>query len=214
MMLTPACCCGLHPQVLPAFLEQKDLLQARLVCHAWRAAFSDCIKQVQLVQPLSDDAASRLGRNAAAEFPGATTLRIMLYHDERLQLNLGLTANEDKPVPGRQLDRPEGAIALLRQFTKEASLQELQLQPQYIGRFTGISRLLPLVPELRVLDLSDVYHESADLLVIAQHQPHLQQLVLHCGRSPHYQGSTSAVGTVHGHRRAATRRMSHSTLQR
>jgi hypothetical protein len=106
----------------------------------------------------------------------------MLYDDKRLQLSLDLTADEDNAVPGRQLDRPEGAIILLRQFTKEASLQELQLQPQYIGRFTGISRMLPLVLQLRVLDLSDVYHESADLLVIAQHQPHLQQLVLHCGR--------------------------------
>jgi hypothetical protein len=172
--------------VLPAFLELplESFLQARLVCHAWRVAFSNRIKKVQLVQPMSDDTASRLGRNAAAEFPGATTLRIMLYHDKRAQLSLDLTADDDNPAPGRQLDRPEGAIALLRHITKEASLQELQLQLQHLGRFSGVSRMLPLVPQLRVLDRSGVYHESADLLVIAQHQPHLQLLLLHCG-SPH-----------------------------
>jgi hypothetical protein len=82
-------------QVLPAILEQTELLQGRLVCHAWRAAFSAHIKHLQLVQPKSADAASRLGRRAAAEFPGATKLRLMLYHDERVQLSLDLTADED-----------------------------------------------------------------------------------------------------------------------
>jgi hypothetical protein len=54
--------------------------------------------------------------------------------------------------------------------------------------------MLPLVPELRVLDLSGVYHESADLLVIAQHQPHLQQLLLHCRQFTTLAGVSKKVG--------------------
>jgi hypothetical protein len=172
----------LRLQVLPSFLDHEDLLQARLVCRAWRAAFNRSIKHLQLVQPMSAGTARALARKAAAAFPCSTTLRIMLYHNDEAELSLDMTADDEAPIctSNTKLDRPEAAAALLRQFTKAVSLQELQLQLQHLGRFSGVSRMLPLVPELRVLDLSGVYHESADLLVIAQHQPHLQQLLLHC----------------------------------
>jgi hypothetical protein len=167
-------------QVLPAFLDHASLLQARLVCHAWRAAFSSSIKQLQLVQPMSASTARKLVRKAAAAFPNTSSLRIMLYHDEHAELSLHLTADEDNPAPGRQLDRPEAAAALLRRFSKAASLQELTLQVQHVGRFNGVGKMLPMVPQLRLLDLCGCRHESADLLVVAQHLPQLQQLLLHC----------------------------------
>jgi hypothetical protein len=131
---------------------------------------------------MSAGTARTLARKAAAAFPCTTTLRVMLYHDDKAHISFDMTAEHGAPVctSNTKLDRPEAAAALLRQFTKAASLQELQLQLQHIGSFSGISRMLPLVPQLRVLDLSECHHESADLLVIAQHLQQLQQLLLHC----------------------------------
>jgi hypothetical protein len=40
--------------------------------------------------------------------------------------------------------------------------------------------LLKAAPHLLVLDLSCCFHNPADLLVLAQHTPKLQQLLLHC----------------------------------
>jgi hypothetical protein len=40
--------------------------------------------------------------------------------------------------------------------------------------------LLKAVPQLLVLDLSCCPHNPADLLVVAQHLPGLQELLLHC----------------------------------
>jgi hypothetical protein len=171
-------------QVLPSFLDHADLLQARLVCHEWRTAFSRSTKQLQLVQPMSAGTARTLARKAAAAFPCAATLLIMLYHDDKATVTLDMTADDDAPVCtfNTKPDRPEAATALLRHFTKVANVQELQLRLQelHIGSSSSISRMLPLVPQLRVLDLSGCPHESADLLVVAQHLQHLQQLLLHC----------------------------------
>jgi hypothetical protein len=163
-------------------LDHASLLQARLVCHAWCAAFSSSIKQLQLVQPMSASTARKLARKAAAAFPCTSALHIMLYHDEHAELSLDLTADEDAPtcLDATKLDRPEAAAALLRQFSKAGSLQALTLQLQQYGRFSGISKMLPLVPQLLILDLTGCRHESADLLVVAQHLRQLQHLLLHC----------------------------------
>jgi hypothetical protein len=188
-------CCFCCLQVLPSFLDHADLLQARLVCHEWRAAFSHNTKQLQLVQPMSAGTARTLARKAAAAFPCASTLRIMLFHSDIETVTFDMTGDDDTPVfTSAKLDRPDAATALLRQYTKAVSLQEVQLQLQHIGSFSGISRMLPLVPQLRVLDLSELRHESADLLIVARHLQHLQQLLLHCPKFTTLAGCRKSSG--------------------
>jgi hypothetical protein len=169
-------------QLLPAYLEHPSLLQARLVCTTWRSAFSSSINQLQLVQPMSAATARKLARKAAAAFPYTSLLRIDLYHEAIVEFSFDLTADENNPtcLTTGKLERPNAAAALLRQFSKTISLQELQLQLQHIGRFTGVPKMLLLAPQLCTLDLSGCHHESADLLVIAQHLQQLQTLLLNC----------------------------------
>lgn len=66
----------------------------------------------------------------------------------------------------------------MRPFSANFALaaEELQLV-QYSGFCTAVPALLRLAPHLRVLDLSGVsHHQSSDLLLLVQHQKHLQPL--------------------------------------
>ncbi|KAF6254743.1 hypothetical protein COO60DRAFT_289316 [Scenedesmus sp. NREL 46B-D3] len=149
---------------------------------------------------MSAGTARTLARKAAAAFPCTTTLRIMLYHNEKAELSFDLTADDDAPVctwfPSAKLDRPEAAIILLRRFGQSVDLQELQLQLPHIGRFSSLSKMLPLAPRLVVLDLSGCRHQPSDLLAVAEHLQQLQQLLLHCQEFSTLSGCRRSSGSA------------------
>jgi hypothetical protein len=193
-------CCFFCLQVLPSFLDHADLLQARLVCHEWRTAFRRNTKQLQLVQPMSAGTAWTLARKAAAAFPCASTLRIMLFHTDIETVTFDMTGDDETPVcTSAKLDRPDAATALLRQYT---------------GKFSGIGSMLLLVPQLRVLDLGECPHKSADLLVVARHLQHLQQLLLHCPYFTTLAGCRKSSGDASWAPWAAAHRTSRPMLRR
>jgi hypothetical protein len=136
---------------------------------------------------------SRHSKDARAQ--SSSSVRIMLFHTDIETVTFDMTGDDETPVcTSAKLDRPDAATALLRQYTKAVSLQEVQLQLQHIGKFSGISSMLLLVPQLRVLDLSECPHESADLLIVARHLQHLQQLLLHCPKFTTLAGCRKSSG--------------------
>lgn len=143
--------------MLPQYLDHDSVLNARLVCKTWSKVFNAEVQKVHVSLPGSAAAAKAVGRQAAA-FANATLLAVDAKH--------GSCA--------------ETLVALLRPLRQLHSLQELRLR--YFG--TRLPRCLhaalPLLPQLRVLDLSQCFHSSCDLLIVAQHLKQLQQLLLHC----------------------------------
>ena len=169
-------------QVLVDYLELSSLLTGRLVCQAWRGSFSAAVKQLQLEQPASVRAGTALGRKAAAAFSSATTvcLKLLTVQDPPIDL----TADDDSQQPElfgpASLGRPAAGAGLLRQFSKDSRLQQLQLFTECDQTCTCLPALLKAVPQVLVLDLSCCSHDPTDLLVLAQHAPKLQELLLHC----------------------------------
>ena len=163
-------------------MDFERLLKARLVCQAWRDNFSTSVKQLQLEQPASVRTALTLGRKAAAAFSCATTVRLNLLTVQEPPIDL--TADGDGQQPElfgpESLGRPAAGAALLRQLSKGDRLQHLQLSTRICQTCTCLPALLKAVPQLLVLDLSCCPHKSADLLVLAEHTPKLQELLLHC----------------------------------
>lgn len=139
---------------------------------------------------MSVSTATRLARKAAAAFSHITTLQLQLCFDDETAraptVDLTYGDGDDGRVEeadNERQERPAAAAALLRVFSKLPRLQELQLAI-HLGVYdiscASLSKLLPLLPQLQVLNLSKCVHKSSDLVVIAQHLPRLQELVLNC----------------------------------
>lgn len=175
------------PQILP-HVDHDTLLNSRLVCKAWRHVFSTAVQAISLKQSMSVSTAKALSHKAATAFSSITTLQLQLYQDANKAPAWDLTCDDSGDgavvrVEDAGLERPAAAATLLRAFSKLLRLQELQLvilRVPYISCCSSLSKLLPLLPQLKVLNLAGCDHESSDLLVIAQHLPALQELVLNC----------------------------------
>jgi hypothetical protein len=95
---------------------------------------------------------------------------------------IDLTADDADAEP--ELFGPEGqgkpaaSAVLLSQLSK--GLQQLHLVAGVSQTCTCLPALLSAAPQLIVLDLSCCAHRPDDLLVLAQHAPGLQELLLHC----------------------------------
>lgn len=165
-------------QVLPGYLVLPDILNSRAVCRAWKEAFGGHINSLHMVQPLSQSTARARGRKAAAAFPSTTTLHLELYRADLISVGyVDLTGNEAVFTPTEDgLMRPLAAAALLRPFRTSSTLTTLRLSNK--GEYTGLTKVLPVLPKLQCLDLSGCRHLSSDLGVIASHLQHLQELVL------------------------------------
>ena len=171
---------SLPQQALLDYLDFSSLLTGRLVCQAWRGTFSTAVKQLHLEQPASARTALNVGRKAAAAFSKTKTvcLRLLRYKDPPIDMT------DDNVQPelfgSHSLGHPAAGAALLRQLNKDGRLQHLQLFTDSTQTCTCLPALLKAVPQLLVLDLSCCAHQPTDLLVLAEHAPALQELLLHC----------------------------------
>ena len=162
------------------YLDFSSLLTGRLVCQAWRGTCSTPVKQLQLEQPASAKTALALGRKAAAAFSSATILCLKLLAVQEPPIDLTTDDIQLDIFGPESLGCPAAGAALLRQLSKAGRLQQLQPFTGWDQACTCLPALLKAAPQLLVLDLSCCFHNPADLLVLAQLTPKLQQLLLHC----------------------------------
>ena len=173
-------------QVLPGYLGLDGCLKARLICKQWRSSFGAHVQHMQLCQPKTEAAARSLGRKLSAAFPSIQTLSVELYCEPFLQVSvlMGGSSSSSGQTPEEKA-AAGSAAALLRPIGKLTGLRKLQLtalNPHCFGGAGPFPYKVPLqvhlLPKLQTLDLSRCCHQSSDLLVIARHLQHLQQLTL------------------------------------
>jgi hypothetical protein len=173
--------------VLSSYLDQGEVLQARLVCKQWRDIFGANVQHVQLQQPKQEGPARALGRKVSAAFPGIHAVSVQLYCTD-FRTTFVLDGPDSSSMAGAEAP-PHGlansTAAMLRPLGKLCTLKKLQLAAAdphtYFGDGPFLYKVpLPfhLLPKLEILDLSRCCHQPSDLLVIARHLPQLQQLIL------------------------------------